>query len=165
MLGMTRGIKLLLAGVCCFQLAGCMSEAERTSAQLKKMSRDVGADHAVDAVADGYHRTIGPSVTQLAGQVGQYQGAAGDVIGGYEAVRSIKEMSDSASRTAGEMGQSISATATRTFSYFPQTEADLQRMIDDYNRDFAQWLKTNYNSMTKSTSQSQFTQKHRPTRR
>jgi len=126
-------------------VSGCRQadkEVQRTQEQLGKLSQDLGIDSTgmQTAVADAkqaYRSNVQPLVD-----------GAGNYVDGYvddmETLRTVKESANDASEKIARVHASISVTVNQAMRDMPQSENELDRMVDDYSKQFAGWLKANF---------------------
>ncbi len=146
---MTPYPKIAAAVVCIAALLCACKPAEkemqRTADQLGKLGDSIGVDGTAvqTAVADArqaYRSNVQPLVD-----------GAGNSVDGYvkdiETLREARETANAASEQISRIHTKVSITVEQTMREMPQSERELDQMIDQYSKEFAGWLRANFVSV------------------
>ena len=141
MIRLTFFIALLL-------LAGCRQadkEVQRTQEQLGKLAgglgiENTGTEAALADARQAYRSNVQPLVDGVGNSVDGY-------VDDMETLRSVRESANAATDQIARVHANISVTVEQAMRDMPQSESELDRMVDDYSKEFAGWLKANFVSL------------------
>ncbi|MFN8390844.1 MAG: hypothetical protein U0136_11185 [Bdellovibrionota bacterium] len=134
---------LIALALCTAACKNMQDEAERTGAQLSRLSQDAGADEALRAVKEQLNKTVAPVVEPVAQK-------ANETTQNIEALQTAKAAGEDAIRTVHDYGVVVVNKTEHVFHQMPQTESDVVQIVDEYNRRFTAWLANQYRAVQQS---------------
>lgn len=129
---LAQGLATASVIVACGLMTGCKlgeKEAEKTKAQLSKLSRDVGAQAAAAAIEGGYKQNVAPLVSATAVELEK-----------SETYREVKETGSAAVDSISATGSAAYDKTKELFADMPQDERELVATVDGWTDSFIAWL-------------------------